>query len=156
MPEQSRRTFRQRLELSITFRRLDELFEACNALPETDRQSLFDGIRERLDRYMPPPTEPLAPEHNVSAEPGAAINPPNDKIRSNLLAIAQICEAETNATSGLSGDHPAPSTDDLVHLPAGSPVRQVEINAGPSDGKSSSDRPLEVEGLLDQLNAMPG
>ena len=97
-------SFKERLELRVTLSRLDAVFEACNRLPEVDKELLYEEIRKRVPVYAPQAIPEIRPETSVSTEeaPATFIDrcreladiAPNDKVRNALLMIMRACEAE--------------------------------------------------------------
>jgi hypothetical protein len=95
---------KERLELRIALSRLDAVFEACNKLPEVEKELIYREIRKRVLRDAPREI----PEANAAAFVstnrtaaafidrcrGLADIAPNDKIRNALFMIVRACEAE--------------------------------------------------------------
>ena len=83
-----------RLELRTTLSRLDAVFEACNRLPDADKEFLYEEIRKRVVQHAPPavPVHPSLTFIDRCRE--LAANAPNDKVRNALLMIVRACEAD--------------------------------------------------------------
>jgi hypothetical protein len=102
----ARRPFKERLGLRIAIRRLDSVFEICNELSELDRRTLFETMKERALQHLPPPSSARLPDlddiipANFSDQcRELATHAPNIKIANALLTMAQIFEAEADASA---------------------------------------------------------
>jgi hypothetical protein len=94
----------ERLELRIALSRLDAVFEACDKLPEVEKELIYKEIRKRALRDVPQkiPEANSATFVSTNQTPATFIDrcrgladiAPNDKIRNALFMIVRACEAE--------------------------------------------------------------
>jgi hypothetical protein len=108
-------SLREKLNLRITLSRLDAVFEACNKLPEIDKELIYGEIRKRVLQHAPQVTPESKPETAAPADKVLATFvdrcrelaevAPNDKVRNAMLLIVRACEAEVAeaAESNLDG-----------------------------------------------------
>jgi len=104
-------SFKERLNLRITLSRLDAVFEACNKLPEVDRELIYEEIRKRVLQHAPQVTPEGLPETAAPTDkaPGTFVDrcrelaevAPNDKVRNAMLMIVRACEAEVAEAADL-------------------------------------------------------
>jgi hypothetical protein len=90
----------------MAFQRLNSVFELCSELSELDRKAVYETMRERALQHLPPPSSTKLPDLD-DIYPAKfsdqcrelAAHAPNSKIANALLTMAQIFEAEAEASA---------------------------------------------------------
>lgn len=95
---------KEQLRLRITVARLDAVFEACNSLPQNERDLFYAEMAKRLLQHAPqaiskvPSNSPASTVKTLEAFVercrGLADSAPNEKVRNALQMIVRFCEAE--------------------------------------------------------------
>jgi len=92
--------FSEKIILRFTLARIADLFNACEQLPESEKQAAYDEIKRRIEEIRPIRTDyPDATETFSERCRKLAVSAPNDKIQNILLMIAQVCETEGAANN---------------------------------------------------------